>query len=92
MSKNYKVSDLILFLTFLQEEMKVRRIYFIHAAQEPGKNYIEFMVLDGTKKKNNVHTLRIFENGIKNANYFPPDFQSNPSQFKRFRNWLRRNQ
>jgi hypothetical protein len=93
MSKNYKVSDLILFLTFLQEEIKTKNIYFIHCAKDPVKNYIEFMVLDGAKKKNNCHTLRIFDDDMDNTSYFPPSYARNrriAQQITRFSKWLKR--
>lgn len=87
MSKNYKVSDLILFLTFLQEEMMIKKINFIHAALDPVHNFIEFMVLD-SKNKNNVHSLKILDS-IKEAMYFSPDYAKNPKQISLFSEWLK---
>jgi len=89
MSKNYKVSDLILFLTFLQDEMKIKEIYFIHCAKDPIKDYFEFMVMENSNDKKNVHCLKVDESGIDEAFYFPPDYSKNPKQITRFREWLR---
>lgn len=77
------INDLMTFLSFLEEEIKINEFTFMYTERKDG--FVYFHVLEG---KENTHRLCIDRTGIDNAVYLPPNMnKKNAYQIKRFIEW-----